>query len=159
MVYDCARRNGHEILVLVDEDGQHDAGDIPKLTEFVLRRETDVVIGMRWWTTNGIPSYRWADRRVLNDATAATFGVFMNSWCGFRAFSEKASGALDLSSMGFRAESEVLVRIRESGLRIDDVPVTSRYGSEGCTLNRAEQAAAWGTPSSRSWQRRTGCSS
>ena len=136
--FDYVRRNGHEILVLIDGDGQHDAEEIPNLTRSIARDEADVVVGTRWGKTNGMPLYRRVGKRVLDYATGAFAGLVTDSQCGFRAFSRAAVEVLDLQSLGFGVESEVLIRAGEAGLRIVEVPVGARYDVDGSTSEPLE---------------------
>ncbi len=132
--FDYARRNGHEVLVLLDGDGQHDSDDIPALMKPVLDGEADIVLGQRWGKTNGMPTHRRAGKRVLDYTTAAFTGHLTDSQCGFRAFSRKAVDTLNPHSTGFGAESEILVQAKEAGLKVVEVPIRSRYDVEGSTL-------------------------
>src|SRR5207249_7503548 len=66
-----ARAKGLEALVLLDGDHQHDPSDIPRLIEPILNGEADVVLGVRWGKTSGMPAYRRVGKRVLDYATAA----------------------------------------------------------------------------------------
>lgn len=43
--FNRARRNGHELTVLLDGDGQHDSDDIPALMRPGLDGEADIVLG------------------------------------------------------------------------------------------------------------------
>ena len=133
--FDYTRRNGHEILVLIDGDGQHDTGEIPRLTQSIARDEADIVIGKRWGKASGMPLHRQVGKRVLDYATGAFTGFVTDSQCGFRAFSRAAVDVLDVQSLGFGVESEILLRAREAGLRVVEVPVSVRYDVEGSTAN------------------------
>ena len=137
--FDYARRNGHEVLVLLDGDGQHDSDDIPALMKPVLDGDADIVLGQRWGKTNGMPTYRRAGKRVLDYTTAAFTGHVTDSQCGFRAFSRKAVDVLNPLSPGFGAESEILVQAKEAGLKVAEVPIHSRYDVEGSTLRPVQQ--------------------
>ncbi len=137
--FDYARRNGHEVLVLLDGDGQHDSDDIPALMKPVLDGEADIVLGQRWGKTNGMPTYRRAGKRVLDYTTAAFTGHVTDSQCGFRAFSRKAVDTLDPHSAGFGAESEILVQAKEAGLKVAEVPISTRYDVDGSSTLRPVQ--------------------
>ncbi len=132
--FDYGRRNGHEVFVLLDGDGQHDPDDIPALMQPILDGEADIVLGTRWGKANGMPPYRRAGKRILDYTTAAFTGLLTDSQCGFRAFSRKAVDMLNPHAAGFGAESEILVQAKEAGLRVAEVPIRSRYDVEGSTL-------------------------
>jgi glycosyltransferase involved in cell wall biosynthesis len=136
--FDYARRNGHEVMVLIDGDGQHNSDEIPKMMEPILKNDADVVLGTRWGKSDGMPIYRRAGKRALDYATAVFTGVLTDSQCGFRAFSKKAIEALDPHTAGFGVESEIIIQAKELGLKITEVPVSSRYDVEGSTLKPVE---------------------
>lgn len=45
--FDLAAKNGAEIILTFDADGQHDPGDIQKIIEPLIKVEADVVVGRR----------------------------------------------------------------------------------------------------------------
>src|SRR2546430_17353163 len=53
-----AREHSPEALVLLDGDHQHNPNDIPRLVETIFSGKSDVVIGVRWGKTSGMPMYR-----------------------------------------------------------------------------------------------------
>jgi glycosyltransferase involved in cell wall biosynthesis len=136
--FDYAQRNGHEVLVLIDGDGQHNPDEIPRLVAPILDGEADVVVGCRWGKADRMPLYRRAGKQTLDYMTAAFSGILTDSQSGLRAFSQKAMDSLDISSNGFGVESEILMRAREAGLKITGVPINSRYDVEGSTLGPVE---------------------
>ncbi len=136
--FEYSRKNNFSVLVLMDGDGQHDAAEIPNVMEPVLAGKTDIVVGTRWGKANGMPLYRRAGKRSLDYATAAVTGLLTDSQCGFRALSRKAFEEIDVRTNGFGAEIEILVQAVERGLRIAEVPVSSRYDLEGSTLHPVE---------------------
>lgn len=136
--FDYARRNGHELLVLIDGDGQHESDEIPNLMVPILEGEADVVLGLRWGKADDMPMYRRAGKRVLDYATGAFAGILTDSQCGFRAFSRRAIDALEPNVLGFGTESELLIQAKEAGLRMVEIPIRSRYDVGGSTLGPVE---------------------
>src|SRR5437016_12901544 len=58
-----ARERTPEAFVLLDGDHQHDPNDIPRPVEKILSGKSDVVIGVRWGRTSGMPMYRRMGKR------------------------------------------------------------------------------------------------
>lgn len=139
-IFDYARRNSHDVLVLIDGDGQHNPEEIPTVVEPVLSGQADIAIGTRETKEDGMPPYRRVGKRSLDYLTAAISGLLTDSQSGFRAFSRRAIEELDVSSSGFGAESETLLRATQSGLTICEIPIRSRYDIEGSTLPPVEHA-------------------
>jgi len=69
-IFATARDLGAEELVIIDSDGQHSPGDIPRLLA-ELRQGNDVVIGSRFveGSAGEIPAYRKVGMKVLDTAT------------------------------------------------------------------------------------------
>ena len=128
-----------DVMVILDGDGQHDPMDIPLLIKPVLDGEADVVVGSRFLGKgNRAPLYRRLGQRVLTVATNLTSGSGVSdSQSGFRAYSPKALGALNLTESGMSASSEIQFAIRDSGLRVAEVPIAVSY-TDGARRNPFE---------------------
>lgn len=116
-------------VVLLDGDGQHEPQEIPRLLEPVLNGEADLVIGSRFIGANDdTPAYRHFGQRILNIVTnVGTRQKITDSQSGFRALSARAVASLDFPSKGYGIESDMILRFSEKGLRIKEVPISSRY--------------------------------
>src|SRR5438034_10727594 len=139
-----AREYAPEALVLIDADHQHDPNDIPRLVEIVLSAECDVVIGVRWGKTSGMPNYRRAGKRALDYATAAAErnGMLTDSQSGYRAFSRRALLSLEPTEKGLAIESQLLLDAQEKNLRIKEVNIDARYDVEGSKVSPARHGTA-----------------
>lgn len=124
-----ARSRNPGAFVLLDGDYQHNPADIPRLVGPVLAGEADVMIGVRWGKTSGMPKYRRLGKRVLDYATAlgSKRGLLTDSQCGYRAFSSKALNSLEPEAAGLGIESQMLVEAQERGLEILEVGIHARY--------------------------------
>src|SRR5881409_2604803 len=132
-----ARERHPEALVLLDGDHQHDAKDIPRVVEPILAGKADVVLGVRWGKTSGMPLYRRIGKRTLDYATAAATknGLLTDSQCGFRVFSSQALRVIEPTDDGLSIESQMLLEAQERNLRIQEVNIDARYDIEGSTLS------------------------
>src|SRR5437667_1088278 len=131
-----AREHSMEAFVLLDGDHQHDPNDIPRLVETVLSGMSDVVIGVRWGKTSGMPMHRRVGKRALDYATAVAtkHGMLTDSQSGYRVFSRKAILALEPTENGLSIESQMLLEAQEIGLRIKEVNIDARYDLDGWTV-------------------------
>ena len=132
-----AREHEPEAFVLLDGDHQHDPNDIPRLVETILSGKSDVVIGVRWGKTSGMPMYRRVGKRALDYATAAATknGLLTDSQSGFRVFSQHALQSLEPTERGLAIESQLLLEAQEKNLRITQVEIDSRYDLEGSSIS------------------------
>src|SRR5438876_2461034 len=131
-----AREHSMEAFVLLDGDHQHDPNDIPRLVETVLSGMSDVVIGVRWGKTSGMPMHRRVGKRALDYATAVAtkHGMLTDSQSGYRVFFRKAVLELEPSENGLSIESQMLLEAQERRLRIKEVSIDARYDLDGSNL-------------------------
>src|SRR5438132_3460998 len=131
-----AREREFEALVLLDGDHQHNPNDIPRAVEPIRTGQADVVLGVRWGKTSGMPLYRRIGKRALDYATAAATknGMLTDSQCGFRVFSSRALTAIEPTDKGLSIESQMLLEAQERNLRIQEVNIDVRYDIEGSTV-------------------------
>src|SRR2546426_2754975 len=131
-----ARERHPEALVLLDGDHQHNPKDIPRIVEPILAGKADVVLGVRWGKTSGMPMYRRIGKRALDYATAAATknGLLTDSQCGFRVFSSRALNVIEPTENGLSIESQMLLEAQERNLRIHEVNIDVRYDIAGSTL-------------------------
>jgi glycosyltransferase involved in cell wall biosynthesis len=127
---DRALREGADIIVNIDADGQFDPADIPKLVRPIVDDQADFVTTTRFAREDLVPSMPWAKKwgnrqmcRLVNLVTGTT-GLTDVS-CGFRAFSREA--ALHLNLVGaFTYTHESIIDLAAKGFRIAEVPLAVR---------------------------------
>jgi len=139
-----ARENAPEAFVLLDGDHQHDPNDIPRLVETILSGKSDIVIGVRWGKTSGMPMYRRMGKRALDYATAAATrnGLLTDSQSGYRVFSSQALHSLEPTENGLSIESQLLVEAQERNLRIEEVHIDTRYDLDGSTISAGRHGSS-----------------
>ena len=124
---DFALARGAENVVTFDADGQHRTEDIPALVAAL--READVALGSRFLGTMvGVEPRR---RRLLRLATLVSNRLsgleLTDAHCGLHAFRAEVAPALRLTQDRMAHASEILRKIKASGLRAVEVPVTVVY--------------------------------
>lgn len=124
-----ARELVPEVVVVLDADGQHRCEEIPTLARPVLEDGADMAVGSRFLRVNSrIPGLRALAIRALTLATNIGSGLGLSdSQTGFRAFSAQAVETVTFRSSGFSVESEMQFWAREHGLKVVELPITSRY--------------------------------
>ena len=126
--FDWAKQNSADVLITLDGDGQHDPRQIPALLKALKNGEADVVIGGRLRRPADMPLYKWVGARMLDKATTVKVdGRTIDSQSGFRAYSRRAITQLVISEYGMGVDAEILVRARNAGMKIAEVPVTVTY--------------------------------
>jgi len=120
-----------DFAITLDADGQHNPDDIPSLVRAVQEGTHPLVIGKRSGMEHAnVPwTSRWG-RRFSNFWVWASCGKWISdSQSGFRLYPLPETLRLGARSRRFQFEVEVLVRAVWSGIPIQEVPVSARYGS------------------------------
>jgi len=125
---EAALRQGADILVTCDADGQHSSEDVRKVMEPLRSGQADVVNGSRMLAADGMPWTRRIANRVANLVTWVLFGIHMtDSQSGLRAFSRSAAMQIRIRTNTYEVNSEVCGEIRRHRLRFMEVPIRAIY--------------------------------
>ena len=125
----AASRLNPEVLVTIDADGQHNPDEIPVLVAAV-RKGADVVIGSRF--IGDIPRVRGLGNSVLSSVAMA--GI-RDTQSGFRAYNGARISELVPTEMGMGADTEILKKARDAGMKIEEVPISVSYQGNTPTHN------------------------
>jgi glycosyltransferase involved in cell wall biosynthesis len=124
---DYAIRRGARHIVTFDADGQHRVEDIPALVDAL--GDADVALGSRF--LGAVEGAGAGRRALLRTATVVSNGIsgmrLTDAHCGLRAFRASAAPRLRILQDRMAHASELLRKIKISGLRVVEVPVTVRY--------------------------------
>lgn len=138
-----AFRNGFDIAVQLDGDGQHPPQEISKLIKPILQNDLDVVIGSRFIEKKGFQSTQ--SRRL---------GIrILEHWCfmltrirvkditsGFRLLNRKALAIVENEYPDAYPEPETIVLYGLNNLRIGEVPVEMRARDGGTSSIKKGQS-------------------
>ncbi|GAB4001942.1 glycosyltransferase family 2 protein [Spirosoma daeguense] len=132
--YKYAFRNGYDIAVQIDGDGQHPAGELPKILQPIIDGKSDVVIGSRFLEKAGFQS-TLARRMGINyfrKLNAMLIGrSIYDSTSGFRAFNRRTLKIVNDYYPDEYPEPESIVQFGLYNLRILEVPVVMRERQGG----------------------------
>jgi hypothetical protein len=132
----------------VDADGQHPVEELARLLAIVKAGEADVAVGSRFATGDGYREYRYEptpSRRVgtavLRRAMRTAVGrPFHDATSGMYAVNRDAMPVLAEPYASGAPEVESLLRLRDVGLRVVEVPVHMRERSGGESKLRGRKA-------------------
>lgn len=121
-----AARAGYDCALQVDSDGQHDPGQIGRITGPVLSGEADLVIGTRYLAKTGY--HTPLARRLGIFIFSALTGLFLrqritDSTSGFRAMNAKVLEFFAREYPVDFPDAEAIILLGLSGFRIKEVPV------------------------------------
>jgi glycosyltransferase involved in cell wall biosynthesis len=121
-----AQRNGFDLAVQVDGDGQHPAAELPKLISHYDENKTNVTIGSRFLVEGGFKSsfarrmgiryFHWLNKLLTGKSV-------YDSTSGFRLFDKKAIAIAVDKYPDEYPEPASLVLFSKAGLTIKEVPV------------------------------------
>ena len=137
-LFNYSRKNGADIIVTLDADGQHDPNEIPKLIVPIQNGEADVVIGSRFKKGNRIsmPRYRRIGNKLLNFLTNVPVnGNISDTQSGYRAYSKKALDEIEVSENGIGVDSQIAMDAKGKRLRIVECSIGCTYGKGASTYN------------------------
>ncbi|MDP3986394.1 MAG: glycosyltransferase family 2 protein [Candidatus Veblenbacteria bacterium] len=124
-----ALRQGAEVVVHFDADGQFDPVDIPQLVAALTPTRPSVALGSRF--LGSAPGIPWLRRFTLKLAivfTWATSGLKLtDAHNGLRAFTAEALRLMELRQDRMAASSEIIEEIARLKLPYVEVPVTVTY--------------------------------
>jgi glycosyltransferase involved in cell wall biosynthesis len=124
---DYAIRHGAKYLVTFDADGQMNPDDIPALIAAL--DDADIALGSRFLgKVEGATGSRMALLKGAVVMSNRLSGLKLtDAHCGFRAFRAEIAPKLRITQDRMAHASELLRKIKTSGVRVVEVPVTIRY--------------------------------
>jgi len=146
--YAYAAEHGYAFAGRVDADGQHPVGELARLLAIVRAGDADVAVGSRFASGNGYAEFRYrpsASRRfgtaVLRRAMRAALGrPFLDATSGMYAVNARAMPILARPYESGAPEVESLLRLRDPGLVVVEVPVDMRERAGGESKLRGRRA-------------------
>ncbi|MFA6243280.1 MAG: glycosyltransferase family 2 protein [Candidatus Hydrogenedentales bacterium] len=139
-----ALRQGYDVAVQCDADGQHPVAQLKSLVDHLEKGGADMVIGSRYVSpTAYVPS--WSRRvgksllsRLVNIAIG---GGITDTTSGFRALNRRALRVLAKHYPDDYPEAEALVILHRSGLRAVEIPVDMQPRQGGSSSIKPVHAA------------------
>ncbi|MFH0877810.1 MAG: methyltransferase domain-containing protein [Candidatus Omnitrophota bacterium] len=139
--YTKALEEGADIVVMVHPDYQYDPKVIPELIEPIRRGHADAVFGSRMMKRGalegGMPLWKHNANVFLTALENVVLGTYLTEYhSGFRAYSAKYLKHVNflLDSDGFIFDTEIIVQGLLKHMRIEEVPIRTRYFDEASTI-------------------------
>lgn len=128
----AALRQGADVVVTFDADGQHSPSDVAKLLDALRDSNAEVALGSRFTSYQPFPEgmprlRRWLLRLAIAFDRWRTGLPITDTHNGFRAFSASAARRIEIRQDGMAHASELLDQIAHLHLPYVEVPVTVRY--------------------------------
>jgi len=139
--YREALKLGADIAVMVHPDFQYDPSFIPEMIKPIANGECDAVFGSRMYIKRnallgGMPYWKFFANIVLTWLENLVLGMNLTEYhSGFRAYSRKVLELpLHLNSNGFVFDTEIIVQMKVAGMKIKEIPITTRYFAEASMI-------------------------
>jgi glycosyltransferase involved in cell wall biosynthesis len=143
--FDYALREGFEVIVTLDSDGQHDPQYIPAFLKAYEDTNCDLIIGSRIHDKVDMP---W-DRRFSNWTTSHLLSLLLRAkiediQSGYRLYSRRLLESLHLESDRFELETEIVIKAVQSGMMPNFIPIRVEYGyGFPSQMNRFSDTLRW----------------
>jgi glycosyltransferase involved in cell wall biosynthesis len=139
--YMAARRDGVDITVTIDGDGQMDPEYMPKLLDPIVSGEADYAKGNRLLYREyrqEMPRFRFFGNSVLTFLTKIASGYWktVDPQNGYTAISKEALDSIGVESIYeyYAYLNDILVRLNTQEMRVADVAMPARYGDEQSSI-------------------------
>jgi SAM-dependent methyltransferase len=131
------QESGFDIVAILHADGKYAPETIDSLIAPLLREEVDAVFGSRFLAgrppRRDMPLHKYLAIRLLRAVHNRVIDLELSEHhCGYRAYSVEALAGLPyaLNSDDIHFDTEIIVQLRQKGLKIAEVPVPVYSGSE-----------------------------
>lgn len=135
---EAALRDGADVVVNTDADGQYDPASIADLTAPILSGKADIVLGDRGVATlaHFSPAKRFLQRLGSRVVRLLAGVPVADATTGYRAFSRKAAAHIHCFTT-FTYTLETLIQAGQTGLVVASVPVAARVTQRPSRLFRS----------------------
>ena len=139
--YREALRLGGDIMIMIHPDHQYDPKIIPRLITPLLNEECDAVFGSRMLggraLEGGMPRWKYLANIFLTALENSALAMSLTEYhSGLRAYSRRylETVKLEHNSDDFVFDSEIIAQAAIHGLRIQEIPIATRYFEEASQI-------------------------
>ena len=141
--YDYAINKGYDYVVLLHGDGQYAPEALPQLLQPIIQGEAEVVFGSRMMSRGnarkgGMPLYKYLGNIILSRYENFTLKMNLSEFhSGYRIYSCTILSKIPyhLNTDDFHFDTEIIIQLKELGIKIKELPIPTYYGDEICYVN------------------------
>jgi glycosyltransferase involved in cell wall biosynthesis len=131
-----AMENGCEAAITMDGDGQHSLNDIDKFLDEYKKSGADLILGNRLHDPKKMPFIRRCTNSIMSFIISLLITERIDdSQCGYRLISKKGIEKMQLTTVKYEIESEMLMEAKRRGLKMSAVNIDSIYEGEASQIN------------------------
>ncbi len=129
--FEYALKQGYELVLTMDADGQHEPEDIPRFLEKLRNDNPDILIGARIIERWKMPLHRRLNNRLISMIGSWLCGQrVVDFQSGFRFIKSEVLRSVALETRRYETESELLIKAGRLGFRINSLPIRTIYDGE-----------------------------
>jgi len=123
-----ARKRGFDAVITLDSDGQHDPADIPRFLYAHRNDPGSVIVGSRMADEDAIPVHRRNSMLVARFYICLAANRYIDdTQCGYRLYPLSVVESVALYKDRFVTETELLLKVGDSGIPIRSLPIHAVY--------------------------------
>ena len=123
-----ARKRGFDAVITLDSDGQHDPVDIPRFLDAHRNDPGSVIVGSRMDDEDAIPVHRRNSMLVARFYVCLAANRYIDdTQCGYRLCPLSVVESIALYKDRFVTETELLLKVGDSGIPIRSLPIRAVY--------------------------------
>lgn len=123
-----ARKRGFDAVITLDSDGQHDPVDIPRFLDAHRNDPGSVIVGSRMADEDAIPVHRRNSMLVARFYICLAANRYIDdTQCGYRLYPLSVVESVALYKDRFVTETELLLKVGDSGIPIRSLPIRAVY--------------------------------
>lgn len=146
--YHFAIKNNFDFVALLHGDGQYAPEVLSELLKPLGQGMADAVFGSRMLSRGaarkgGMPLYKFIGNKILTSFQNRLLRTNLSEFhSGYRIYSVAALKKLpfDRNTHDFHFDTEIIIQLINSGMRIHEVPIPTYYGDEICHVNGIKYA-------------------
>ncbi len=137
--FDAVLKKNFDAVITMDADLQHRPEDISRFIEMYARTKCDVIIGSRLQNKQGMPIHRVLSNTITTGLVRMRTGrAISDSQSGFRFITRNIIERITLSSTGFEAETEFLIKAALLGASFGSIPIETIYAGEKSNMTHLQ---------------------
>ncbi|MFH1062335.1 MAG: glycosyltransferase family 2 protein [Candidatus Omnitrophota bacterium] len=128
--------HNYDAVIIMDSDGQHLPQEINSFIDYAMNSDAGIIIGNRMENPQGMPLLR----KLTNKFTSMLVSFIVktkipDSQCGFRLIRSSVLKKLNLTTIKYDTESEILMQAAKNKAKIEFIPVKSIYNNHKSLIN------------------------
>ena len=128
--------NDFDAVITMDGDGQHLPEDLPNFIALAANSKADILAGNRMTQTRNMPLVRVLTNRFMSWVISILSKQNIpDTQCGFRLIKINVLEKVELKTLKFETETEILIKASRLGFKIESVPIKTVYRGEKSQIN------------------------